>query len=447
MKAAGAITAAWILLVALGWATGSAWVIGVGSLVLIPLPVAIFRSRRCPFDPLEPGWLLFGLFAFTYCLVPVGVLIEPKAFNSLPGYLDYSAPFWALAAVLGGLAYIALCAGYWSPVGDFAKRILPRGGPLDATRACGLTAVVLFVAGLASVGAAVVLFGGGGNVLGQRQAIVGNLSGHGYLSVGFIALALSLPCAAAWASERRTRGALSLVAAAGVIALFALLAIVGSRLLALALVLGTVVVIHYKVRRLAAWMVAAIIAVCAVLGVWILVTRQGTSVSSPIYAVGYISDTLDGFPWLADAMSRVRHFAYGKSIVQDISLTFFPRALWPGKPDVFGVVALQEAVAPGLTQSVGGAGTFPVGLVGEGYLNFGVIGAVLIPFLSGALVRAISLRLLERLDLFYVVVAAWLLPSELALIRGFGSFIPLLVLIGLMASLILIRERRPVPGL
>jgi oligosaccharide repeat unit polymerase len=451
MTAAVAIVVAWILLIALGWATGSTWLTGLGGLVLIPLPVAIFRSRRRTLDLLEPGWLLFGLFGFTYCVVPVGVIMRPEAFNSIPGYLDYPAPYWALATVLGGLGYIALCVGYWSDAGRVAMRILPRSGPLDATRACGLTAVVLFVAGLGSVAWAILLTGGlhNGNVLGgaSREAIVGNLSGRGYLSVGFIALAVSIPCAAAWAAARRTRGAWRLVAVGGLIALVALVAIVGSRLGALTLILGTVVVIHYRVRRLATWMIATILAACGIAAVLILVIRQGTAVTGPVSALGYVSQTLDGFTWLVDAMARVRHFVYGKSIVQDISLTFFPRALWPDKPAVFGAVALQETVSPGLYRSLSSNATYPVGLVGEGYLNFGVVGAVLIPFISGVLVRAISLRLFERVDIFYVVVTAWLLPNELALIRGLGAFVPLLVLIGLMASLILIRERRRIRGL
>jgi oligosaccharide repeat unit polymerase len=65
-------------------------------------------------------------------------------------------------------------------------------------------------------------------------------------------------------------------------------------------------------------------------------------------------------------------------------VAFIPRALWPDKPRA-GAANDFFAVAYGITTEEGvKTATFGVSLLGEGYINFGILGVVFIMALQGA---------------------------------------------------------------
>ncbi|TCJ30211.1 oligosaccharide repeat unit polymerase [Nocardioides jejuensis] len=78
-------------------------------------------------------------------------------------------------------------------------------------------------------------------------------------------------------------------------------------------------------------------------------------------------------------------FANGESIT-DWFFAPIPRSIWPSKPVISMGPLIAEVVYHMPSSGV------PPGVIAEGYLNFGVGGALIVPFLAGALLGPISRR-------------------------------------------------------
>jgi hypothetical protein len=447
--------AAWAAAALAGWLAESVALTVLAPLLLVPLPVLLVRARDGQrwreLDPFEPVWLVSLVYAFTYLAVPALYALEPRDFSSLPGYLDAPPDAWLVAAWLGGLGFLGFLAGYFGPAGLVVARRLPRA-TLAGEGIVGYLAAALFAAGVASVLVAIYVNDGFSEPLPDlltgslREETVSSFSGRGYLTLGFALLSLSVPCAAWWAGERDGWRPWLLVAGAGVVAGVLLAGVVGSRLLALGALLATIVVVHYRIRPLSWRTIVPAGAVLVLAGVVIADLRGTGSADDPIAALGTLSLTLDGFSFLVNTVARTQELLWGATLVEDTTLTYLPRAIWDGKPVVYGAIAAQEAVVPGLYQGLGRSSTYPVGMVAEGYLNFGVVGAVLLPAAIGVGLRALYLRLLELRDPFYVLLMAWVLANVVTLFRGVGGLIPQLLVTAFALSPLLlatwVRARR-----
>lgn len=75
-------------------------------------------------------------------------------------------------------------------------------------------------------------------------------------------------------------------------------------------------------------------------------------------------------------------WVFGQSYVNTL-FTPIPRTLWPGKPEIGLGLHVKRVIYERPTFTNG----YPPGLVGEAYINFGVIGVLLIPFLAGAFLK------------------------------------------------------------
>jgi hypothetical protein len=446
--------AAWAGLALAGWLLRSVSLTALAPLLLLPLPVLLVRlrdgERWRPIDPFEPAWALTVLYAFTYLAVPALSAERPEAFTSLEGYFDTPPASWQAATWVAGLGFLALLYGYFGPLGDRLARALPVASGRDAVASgrdeetwVGMIAGFCFAGGTAAVAAAVVINDGLSLPLdelftgGLRNATVTSFSGRGYLSLGFLLLALSIPCGVLWASARPSRRKWASVAAAAVLAEVLLGAIVASRVLALGIPLAVLVVVHYRIRRLRAGEVAAGALCLAGLAALFTAFRGTGSVSDPIAAAGALSLTLDGFYYLVNAIARIDDFLWGATLWEDLTLTYFPRALWDGKPVVYGFLSAQESIVPGLYEDTHREATFPPGIVAEGYVNFGVFGAVLLPLLGAAVLRAVYLCLERGRSAFYLLLMGWLLANLVNLFRGLGFILPQLLITAAFLSPIL----------
>ncbi len=99
-----------------------------------------------------------------------------------------------------------------------------------------------------------------------------------------------------------------------------------------------------------------------------------------------------GFDYMASAMHatgadipRLEGYSY----IQVLPI-MVPRFLWPFPTETAGVT-LRAAIEP---QGIGGR---PPGAMGEGYMNFGPLGAVVAMFMLGILVRAVHIYMLRSL--------------------------------------------------
>lgn len=451
---AGLAVGAWAVLALVGWATGSVAVTALAPLALIGVPVAVLLQQRSAgrVDPLEPIWALVAIFGFTYLLVPGLSAARPEDFASLPGYLDAPPAQWQAATWLAAGGFLALLAGYWGPLGPKVATRLPPPRAEGDPRALGRLALVLFGLGCASGLATIVIAGGerlpAADLLtgDLRRETVRSFTGRGYLTVGFAMLALSIPLLVAWAAARRDRVAWATVAGATITAEVLLGGVVGSRILALGIPIAIAVVVHYRVRAIPLGVAAAGGVAAALLGVAIAAARGTASVTDPLSAVGGLGLTLDGFNFLVNAIARTPDLLWGSSLSEDTLLTYLPRGLWAGKPEIYGVVGAQEAIVPGLYDDFQRGATFPPGIMAEGFVNFGVVGAVAFPLAAGVALRTAYLRLLEVRTTFYVVLIAWLLANLLSVMRALGPMIPnTLLILALLSPLVLSGRRTRAP--
>ena len=120
-------------------------------------------------------------------------------------------------------------------------------------------------------------------------------------------------------------------------------------------------------------------------------------------------------------------------------LQFLPRALFPWKPQIYGAVRLQAEVMPGSIPADGVlSATYPIGMFGEGYANFGIPGLLLVGLLVGMILKlvfsnALRAGLVPRRPFWplacfclFVLVCA----NTLGYLRSFGWFLSSLVFHG-----------------
>jgi hypothetical protein len=200
-------------------------------------------------------------------------------------------------------------------------------------------------------------------------------------------------------------------------------------------------VVHYRYRRIPLVGVVAAVLALAVVAVVVSAARGTGSIADPVAAIGTLGLTLDGFPFLVNAIARVHDFLWGSTIAQDLVLTYLPRALWAGKPVIFGYVEAQETIVPGLYADFLGRATYPSGILAEGYVNFGVAGSLLAAGVVGALSRGLFVRARRGAAAYYLLLLAWLEANMVNLFRGIGFLAPQLVLTAIVLAPMLLGER------
>jgi hypothetical protein len=139
------------------------------------------------------------------------------------------------------------------------------------------------------------------------------------------------------------------------------------------------------------------------------------------------------FTVLAQNQLRMRDLRWGSTYFQDVVYSWAPRALFPSKPERYGIVRVQDDLAPELQANVGA--TFPPGMLVEAFANFGYIGLFLVPLLIGIFCRAVYMRFAEN-DAFWIVLLSFLF-STLASFRSFGGFLSLLLANGIVLCLVI----------
>jgi hypothetical protein len=441
----------WVAFAVGGWAFTSVTLTALAPMFLLPLPILLVRRRDGdrwrPIDPFEPIWLASGLYGFTYLLAPALAADHPEDFTSLKGYLDSPPNAWQAATWVCALGFLTLMYAYFGPLGRVVSRGLDKVSGQANDKGIGYLAATFFALGCAAVCAAVVINRGFSLPLqdllsgGLRAATVQSFSGRGYLSVGFALLALAVPCAALWACNAPHRLRWLTVGVMCAIALVLLGAVIGSRILALGIPVSALAVVHYRYRRIPLVGVVAAVLALAVVAVVVSAARGTGSIADPVAAIGTLGLTLDGFPFLVNAIARVHDFLWGSTIAQDLVLTYLPRALWAGKPVIFGYVEAQETIVPGLYADFLGRATYPSGILAEGYVNFGVAGSLLAAGVVGALSRGLFVRARRGAAAYYLLLLAWLEANMVNLFRGIGFLAPQLVLTAIVLAPMLLGER------
>lgn len=439
----------WAAIELVAWLSGLRPLLAAAAVPLVLLPIALAKWRRREFDPVDPIWLVMLALLFAYGLVPALELFDPEPFESVQGHLRLSPPHLYVASWIGGVGIIAFAVAYFSgaterPVAALAPRLAtPRpkvvaitGGVLVG---CGLLAIetVLVLSDASTLSASEILRGG------LREATLTVTDGRGYLAIGYLALSLGLLClvtAAALAGKPGTRAArwvvpVALAAVAVSLLMFGL--VLGSRQNAVVTALGSLIIVHLVWRRIpvAAW--AAGLVVAAVFGVVALASRNADGLTlNPLDWAGGAAKTFDGFNFTVTGLARAERPLYGQTFVEDLGLTYLPRFLFEGKPTTFGIVRAEEVVIGDVP-----SGTFPPGLLMEGYLNLGILGVVLVAVATALLLRGAYDLATRSGGAFAVILLAYLMSNVSAIARGLGPVLPTLLVVGVMLAPLLVPDR------
>jgi oligosaccharide repeat unit polymerase len=191
-----------------------------------------------------------------------------------------------------------------------------------------------------------------------------------------------------------------------------------------------------KTGRLVFGLLAVII-----VGTYLGISRRedfSAEVSGPAFLapVMFLSYTFDMSVMLRETIDRTEGYHYGSTWIEDVVYTYIPRAIFPSKPTIYGTVRLQTEVAPSLTPAGDQfASTFPIGVFGEGYANFGFIGVPLTLFMLGVILKymynyclnLIVEKNLGTTQLFFILTYVALAGNPLGYLRSFGQFLAAII--------------------
>lgn len=171
-------------------------------------------------------------------------------------------------------------------------------------------------------------------------------------------------------------------------------------------------------------------------------TQQAIKTFPPLISGAiFLSYTFDMGVLLEKTVQNNDPWEWGSTWYEDVVLTFLPRALFPDKPVLFGATRLQNQVAPEIYGGeVNVSATFPIGIFGEAYANFGIPGVVIILFLLGLSLKYWYSRCLQLaqdasprwVSLCFTVMYATICSSSLPYIRSFGGFISIILFMAML---------------
>jgi len=401
------------------------------------------RKRKRPFNLLDPAWAFLAGYFMNYCFRPTLFLIDPEVGLWYEGYLNPEAVF---RAGLSGALVFALIGFVGFACGDLycersalrVSRRLPEPDLRRIARFAPYTVIAaLFLAlGMAGLWGFIREVGWSGSFLElmtgfQRGVFLQVIYGHGYytfaMQVSLIGWALM--CAKWFVYPKVQHGWRRMVRpiwrCGCLIGALLIWVAFGERLsiltvifipFALYFTMGAAQTRRSRQSSLRRWAPVLIVVFVVVAGpVGLLMKQQ--EVSGPQVANMATSawDSME-FTVAANKDLRFRDLFWGSSYISDIIYTWYPRAIFPEKPLRYGVVLIQDRLAPSMAASIGAS--FPPGILVEAYANFWYAGLFFVPLLLAVFCRAVYFRL-QANSFFWLVQTALLFP-QLASFRSLG---------------------------
>jgi hypothetical protein len=403
--------------------------------------LSIVRVRRHPFHILDPAWTFIAGYLITYCLRPTAFLIFPEDVMIYKDYLNPSAAYNAGLPAGWVFALLGL-AGF--VIGDFCfegtarnlSRRLPEV-PLLKTLMPQRTysVITIFFLGLGVLGLVGFIREAGwqGTLFElltgtHRDIFLEQESGHGYYTLAMFlsVVGWTLICVkwiafpVARTGWRRIATTLWRVCCA--MAALLIWVAFGERSSMIA-VIFIPFALHVSLRQetratLLKW--APILAFLFVMVAGPIGVLMKNRVVNPPQIINMATSTWDSMEYSVAAAQHypTRGLFWGESYASDIVYTWYPRPLFPKKPSRYGIILIQDYMAPGLREF---PGTFPVGLLVEAFANFWYAGLFLVPLLLAIAYRAVYWKLRSG-NLFWTVLIAMLF-QQLASFRGLGSVV------------------------
>lgn len=404
----------------------------------IPLVIALLTiGRRDGFalallSPLAIYWVAYTL---SFAIRPTLQLINGFSYHFT--ILDPAS--FVVAELLGALGSLALVAG-WYIAGRIRKFVLFQHGFRLRTpskrRLVHMASLVsfifttIFAISLASSG----VFDGGEGI---RSAYLSAMEGRGYiflfdLCACFFAL---MGLAVLGQSDRLPVWGLSIT----IIAFLLVNAVVTNRNFVTLIVFASLLAYVLRRRRLGRPAGSSLIVILLLgvgsIGIWLGVIRADKQWDLAGVMSLFVA-TFDMSEMLQLAIQRVSTFDLGWAWFEDIAYTYFPRALWHSKPAVYGATYLQSSIVPELAKEGAQTSTFPLGLYGEAYLAFSVLGILLAPLFVGFIMRRVYAAVVFASNhknhvtyayIFFFSSYVLLFGNSLAYMRSFGQFLSAMI--------------------
>jgi len=368
----------------------------LGALVIAFLVAFWYRCARHPNDLVEMDTVFLAFFG-AYVVLPIAAFVAWQAFGGPAEFVDLIAHFEPGVIVVAGAALLAFLLGHSSSVGPALVRLMPRAdGAWRRTEGLAISGALLVV-GTTLV---TILVGRVGlETLTESEYVRGfeATEGLGLLAGGVMLAQVGLVVLYLTMAERdRWARLLPLI-------LFVVLALllfrIGRRRVVLETGLALLTAHHFGVRRIR-WpllTVGAVISllVFAVVGLAraYLAEGFGGMVTRITNEFGFVttrslmSEPVTILLALTETMYQVpgeEPFRLGRTFFEAFEI-LVPLPLYPNRPlapSQWFVNLIDPAVA-----SAGGG--YAYALLAEGYLNFGIAGALAVSFLEGVLVRCV----------------------------------------------------------
>jgi oligosaccharide repeat unit polymerase len=396
------------------------------ALVIAYLTVFWYRCARHPADLLEMD-TVFLLFFGVYVVVPIVAFIIWHTVADRPGFIDLIVHFDSGVIVVGLAAFVTFLLGYSSAVGPAFAKHMPRA---DAAwrRSEGLA----ISWGFLMVGAMLVgiLVGNVGiETLTESEYARGyqETAGLGVLAGGVMLMQIGLIVLFLTTAERDYRAPVLPWILFIVLALLVLRT--GRRRVVLETGLALLVAHHFYVRkirlRMLALIAAASLVAFAVVGLSRAYLAEGLgSILTHLFeefGLGEIpkllAEPIAVLLALTETMYQVpgqEPFWLGRTFVEAFEI-LVPLPLYPDRPlapSQWFVNLIDPSVA-----AVGGGYSFA--LLAEGYLNFGILGAMIVSFVEGVIVRSfVTHRHLRPSSKSHILVYAVAVSLTVMMIRG-----------------------------
>lgn len=368
----------------------------------IPFVVTIVGGKRDFFDPIF-------FFAAGYLLSYPGKLLllmsDPDTFATYPDLFSYGSDDLYYAVLLSMLGVLAVYFGYYgsrlTTVAIFPRLRIPK----CTNHFAFLFLWVVHVLGVLSIAFLVTHTGvSGGSWLSSAEALRNNmmLLWKTYPMMFHFPVYISLFSLSyihlLTISSHRNYGLVRLKIALSICVSASILLLLGSRALLGAYVLSLLLYYHLVVRRFKTVSVLVIGAAIVILSGYAGVIQKRSQPEGiralemrfPVNIAYRLSSSYEQGENLAELVRHRFPFLYGQTIAEDVLYTYIPRVVWSTKPHEFGYIRAQNYLF-GDYWDASQDTTYPIGGLGELYLNFGVFGIgagmLMMGFILGQLKR------------------------------------------------------------
>jgi hypothetical protein len=426
------------------------------ALVISYLIALWYRCARHPSDLLEMD-TMFLVFFGIYVVLPIVAFLVGSAADDVPTFFDLIAHFDSGVIVVGLAALFSFLVGYSSAIGPALARLVPRAD--SAWRPTeGLTiSATLLLAGATLVAILVRIIGIDTLIESEYARAYEATAGLGLLAGGLMLIEIGLVVLHLTLAERGGRTPILPWILFAVLALLMLR--IGRRRIVLEAGLALLVAHHFYVRRVRLRTLvvagAASLLTFAVVGLARAYLAEGfggvlTRLADE-FGVGDIvrlmAEPVTVLLALTETMNQVpaqEPFWLGRTFVEAFEI-LVPLPIHPDRP-LAPSQWFVNLIDPTIAAAGGG---YSYALLAEGYLNFGVLGAAIVSFAEGVVVRGIvTYRRLFPSGQSRCLVYAVAVSLTIMMIRGDFASLLKAGIVGLVVPAVLVggwlgRRRTP----